>query len=153
MATRHALTALIAAIGTSAALAQTLPEQVPTRRPDGSIIHPDTAGSAKATEPASGTRPDGSLVHPNAAGITPNVPEAVPVRRPDGSVVYPAAPDTRQRGPSSSGADSLYRAEDRERTRQETQRAAEERIDRSRREREAASSSPARQIPSTTLPR
>jgi hypothetical protein len=150
---RQALVALIVAAATSAAFAQPAPEQVPVRRPDGSIVHPDTSGAAKAPEVVPAMRPDGSVVHPSAAGITPNVPEAAPVRRPDGSVVYPTAPDTRQRPPSVTSGESVYRAEERERMREEAQRAADDRVERSRREREAAATSPARQIPPTTGPR
>ena len=143
---RQALVALIVAAASSSALAQTVPEQVPVRRPDGSVVYPNTSGTVNAPEAVPALRPDGSVVHPNAAGIQPNAPEAVPVRRPDGSVVYPAAPDTRKRPPSVTSGESVYRAEERERTRQEAQRSASERVDQSRREREAASTSPARQI-------
>jgi len=147
MRNRVSQAALVAAFAASAAIAQTGPEQVPVKRPDGTIVYPSAAGSRQSVEAVPATRPDGSVVHPNAAGIVPNAPEAVPVRRPDGSVVYPAAPDS-QRGPSSTAADSTYRAEERERMRQDAQRAAEERVDRSRAEREAAISTPARQIQS-----
>jgi hypothetical protein len=136
--------ALVAAFAASGAIAQTVPEQVPVKRPDGTVIYPSAAGSRQSVEAVPAMRPDGTVVHPNAAGIVPNAPEAVPVRRPDGTVVYPVAPDSRQRGPS----DNTYRAEERERMRQEAQRAAEERVDNSRAEREAAAARPARQIPS-----
>ena len=146
MRNRLSQAALVAAFAASAAVAQTTPEQVPVKRPDGTIIYPSAAGSRQSVEAVPATRPDGSVVRPNAAGISPNAPEAVPVRRPDGTVVYPAAPDSRQRGPSSTAADSTYRAEELERRRQDAQRAAEERVDRSRAEREAAAARPARQI-------
>jgi hypothetical protein len=142
--------ALLAAFAASAAIAQTVPEQVPVKRPDGTVVYPSAAGSRQSVEAVPATRPDGSVVPPNAAGIVPNAPEAAPVRRPDGTVVYPAAPDSDQRGPSPTAADSTYRAEERERMRQDAQRSAEERIDRSRRERDAAITNPARQIPPTT---
>src|SRR5262245_30708282 len=103
--------ALVAAFAASGAIAQTAPEQVPVKRPDGTVIYPSAAGTQQSTEAVPTVRPDGSVVHPNAAGITPNAPEAVPVRRPDGSIVYPAAPENRQRGPSATAADSTYRAE------------------------------------------
>ena len=147
MRNRISQAALVAAFAASGAIAQTIPEQVPVKRPDGTIIYPSAAGSRQSVEAVPAMRPDGSVVRPNAAGITPNAPEAVPVRRPDGTVVYPAAPDSRQRGPSSTAADSTYRAEERERMRQDAQRAAEERVDKSRAEREAATARPARQIP------
>jgi hypothetical protein len=142
--------ALVAALAASGAIAQTVPEQVPVRRPDGTIIYPSAVGSQQSGEVVPAMRPDGSVVRPNAAGIVPNAPEAVPVRRPDGSVIYPAAPESRQRAPSSTAADSAYRAEERERMRQDAQRSAEERIDRSRSERDAATTNPARQVPPTT---
>ena len=151
MSSRISKAALAGAFVASAAFGQTLPDQVPVKRPDGSIVHPATAGSVEsAPEPAAAMRPDGTVVRPNAAGITGTVSDPVPVRRPDGSVVYPQQAPV-QRAPSISTTDS--RAEERERMRQQAQQAAEERIDQSRREREAASTSPARQIAPTTLPR
>jgi hypothetical protein len=143
--------ALAGAFAASAAFGQTtIQEQAPVKRPDGSIVHPATAGSVQsAPEPAAAMRPDGTVVRPNAAGITGTVSDPVPVRRPDGTIVYPQPPV--QHAPSISTGDS--RAEERERTRQQAQQAAEERIDQSRRERDAASERPARQVAPTTLPR
>lgn len=151
MSSRVSKVALAGAFAASAAFGQsTIPEQAPVKRPDGSVVYPATAGSVQsAPEPAAAMRPDGSVVRPNAAGIPGTVSDPVPVRRPDGTVVYPQAPV--QRAPSISAEDS--RADERERTRQQAQQAAEERIDQSRREREAASARPARQAPPTTLPR
>jgi len=150
MRNRISRAAFVAALATTGAIAQTVPEQVPVKRPDGTTIYPSAAGSRQSVEAVPAVRPDGSVVRPNAAGIVPSAPEAVPVRRPDGTVVYPAAPDSGQRGPSSTAADSTYRAEERERMRQDAQRSAEERVDRSRRERDAAVTTPARQLPPTT---
>ena len=150
MRNRISQAAFVAALAATGAIAQTVPEQVPVKRPDGTIIYPSAAGSRQSVEPVPAMRPDGSVVRPDAAGIMPNAPEAVPVRRPDGTIVYPAAPDSRQRGPSSSAADSTYQAEERERRRQDAQRTAEERVDKSRAEREAAAARPARQLPPTT---
>jgi len=138
--------ALVAAFAASGAIAQTTPEQVPVKRPDGTVIYPSGAGSRQSTEMVPATRPDGSVVRPGTAGIVPYQQEAVPARRPDGSIVYPAAPDSRQRGPSSTPVDSTSRAEELERRRQAAQRSAEERVDQSRREREAAIANPARQV-------
>jgi hypothetical protein len=150
MSSRVSKVALAGAFAASAAVGQTVPDQVPVKRPDGSIIYPAAAGSVQsAPEPAAAMRPDGTVVRPNAAGITGTVSDPVPVKRPDGTVVHPQPPV--QRAPSISTGDS--RADERERTRQQAQQAAEERIDQSRREREAASANPARQIPPTTLPR
>jgi hypothetical protein len=151
MSSRVSKVALAGAFAASAAFGQsTIPEQAPVKRPDGSVVYPATAGSVQsAPEPAAAMRPDGTVVRPNAAGIPGTGSDPVPVRRPDGTVVYPQAPV--QRAPSISTGDS--RADERERTRQQAQQAAEERIDQSRREREAASARPARQIPPTTLPR
>jgi hypothetical protein len=150
MGSRVSKVALAGACAASAAVGQTVPDQVPVKRPDGSIIYPAAAGSVQsAPEPAAAMRPDGTVVRPNAAGITGTVSDPVPVKRPDGTVVHPQPPV--QRAPSISTGDS--RADERERTRQQAQQAAEERIDQSRREREAASANPARQIPPTTLPR
>jgi hypothetical protein len=151
MSSRVSKVALAGAFAASAAFGQpTIQEQAPVKRPDGSIVHPATAGSVQsAPEPAAAMRPDGTVVRPNAAGITGTVSDPVPVRRPDGTIVYPQPPV--QRAPSISTGDS--RAEERERTRQQAQQAAEERIDQSRRERDAASERPARQVAPTTLPR
>jgi len=151
MGSRVSKVALAGALAASAAFGQTtMPDQAPVKRPDGSIVHPATAGSAQsAPEPAAAMRPDGTVVRPNAAGIPGTASDPVPVRRPDGTVVHPPAPV--QRAPSISAGDS--RADERERTRQQAQQAAEERIDQSRREREAASERPARQIGPTTVPR
>jgi hypothetical protein len=77
------------------------------------------------------------------------VSDPVPVKRPDGTVVHPQP--TTQRAPSAGATDT--RADERERQRQQAQQAAEERIDRSRREREAAAERPARQVAPTTTPR
>ena len=90
----------------------------------------------------------GAFVASAAFGQT-TIPEQAPVKRPDGTVVHPQVPV--QRAPSISTTDG--RADERERTRQQTQQAAEERIDQSRREREAANERPARQVAPTTLPR
>jgi hypothetical protein len=103
MNARLGLAALIAAAVTTAAVAQTLPEQVPVKRPDGTVVYPSKEGRDPALTPAA--------------------------------------------------REAAARAEERERMRQETQQSAEERIERSRREREAALTNPARQIPPTTLPR
>lgn len=151
MSSRVSKVALAGAFAASAAFGQTtIQEQAPVKRPDGSIVHPATAGSVQsAPEPAAAMRPDGTVVRPNAAGITGTASDPVPVRRPDGTIVYPQPPV--QRAPSISTGDS--RAEERERTRQQAQQAAEERIDQSRRERDAASERPARQVAPTTLPR
>ena len=153
MSSRVSKVALAGALAASAAFGQTtIPDQVPVKRPDGSIVHPATAGSAQAApESASAMRPDGTVVRPNAAGITGKASDPVPVKRPDGTVVHPQP--TVQRAPSVSAGDSTSRAEERERMRQQAQQAAEERIDQSRREREAASERPARQIGPTTVPR
>ena len=137
--------ALAGAFAASAAIAQTVPEQVPAKRPDGSVVHPDAAGSG-AAEQGSALRPDGSVVRPDAAGITRTAPDPITVRRPDGTVVH-SRPDVQP--PRSSPATDA-RAEERERMRQQAQQAAEERIERSRREREAAGSSPARQVAPTS---
>ena len=141
--------ALVAAFAASGAIAQTAPEQVPVKRPDGTIIYPSAAGARQSVEAVPAMRPDGSVVLPDAAGM-PTSREAVPARRPDGTILYPAAPDSRERAPASSAADSAFRAEQRERMRQEAQRSAEERVDQSRRERDAAITTPARQIPPST---
>jgi hypothetical protein len=150
MSSRISKAALAGAFVASAAFGQTTPDQVPVKRPDGTIVHPATAGSVQnAPEPATAMRPDGTAVRPNASGITGTAPDPVTVRRPDGTVVHPQP--FVQRAPSISTTDS--RADERERMRQQAQQAAEERIDQSRREREAATSNPARQIAPTTLPR
>jgi hypothetical protein len=150
--TMKAMSGLAVAVFAAAAGAQTLPEQAPARRPDGTIIYPGQAGArAGAADQTPVTRPDGTVVRPGTAGVLPpGTPEAVPARRPDGSVVYPPAAVERQRAPSSAVGDSARGAEERERRRQETQQAIEERAARARREREAAASSPARQLPSTS---
>ena len=147
MSSRLSKAALAGAFAASAAFGQMMvPEQAPVKRPDGSVVHPATAGSVQsAPEPAAAMRPDGTVVRPNAAGITGTVSDPVPVRRPDGTVVHPQVPV--ERTPSISTTDS--RADERERMRQQTQQSAEERIDQSRREREAASERPARQIAPT----
>jgi hypothetical protein len=151
MSSRVSKAALAGAFAASAAFGQMMvPEQVPVKRPDGSIVYPATAGSAQsAPEAAAAMRPDGTVVRPNAAGIPGSASDPVPVRRPDGTVVLPPPPV--QRAPSISTTDS--RADERESQRQQSHQAAEERIDQSRREREAASTSPARQIGPTTVPR
>jgi hypothetical protein len=147
MSSRVSKVALAGAFAASAVFGQTVPDQVPMKRPDGTIIHPAAAGSVQtAPEPAAAVRPDGTVVRPNAAGITGTASDPVPVKRPDGTVVYPQPPV--QRAPSISAGDS--RSEERERMRQQAQQAAEERIDQSRREREAAVTSPARQIAPTS---
>jgi hypothetical protein len=142
MSSRVSKVALAGAFAASAAFGQMkVPEQAPVKRPDGSIVYPAAAGSVQsAPEPAAAMRPDGTVVRPNAAGIPGSAPDPVPVRRPDGTVVYPQPPV--QHAPSISAGDN--RADERERTRQQAQQAAEDRIDQSRREREAASERPAR---------
>jgi hypothetical protein len=142
-------TLLIAALATSAAVAQTAPEQVPVRRPDGTIIYPATVGGTDGgKEQGTAIRPDGSIVRPNAAGASRVAPDPVPVRRPDGTVVHPVPPSGR--APAVSAGDSMNRAEERERIRQEAQGAAERRIEQSRREREAAGTLPGRQVAPTS---
>jgi hypothetical protein len=147
------LVAILAATSAAVAQTQTLPEQVPTRRPDGTMIYPGQAGGVSGPDQSTVVRPDGSHVRPGTAGAPVGTSEAVPVRRPDGSVVYPPPATDRQRAPSSAVGDSARGADERERRRQETQQAIDERTERARREREAAATSPARQVPSTTLPR
>jgi hypothetical protein len=112
MSSRFAKVALAGAFVAAAAFGQTMPDQVPVKRPDGSVIHPATAGSAQnAPEPASAIRPDGSVVRPNAAGVTGTASDPVPVKRPDGTVVHPQP--TTQRAPSAAATDT--RADERER--------------------------------------
>jgi hypothetical protein len=88
----------------------------------------------------------------SVVSVAQTLPEQMPVKRPDGTIIYPDkdAPD-----PASTPAarEAAARAEERERLRQDSQNAIEERIERSRREREAAAARPARQTPPTTLPR
>ncbi len=132
--------ALLPLLAASAALAQNLPEQVPVKRTDGTIVYPNAAGSGAAE----GTvmRPDGTNVFPGAAGTGRTEPIAV--KRPDGSVVHPAIADERAPRPSSA-----VRVDERERMRKETQQSLEQRTEQNRREREAAAASPARKLPST----
>jgi len=152
MKTRAGLAAATLALGVSATVAQTLPEQAPARRPDGTIVYPGQAGGVSGPDQATVNRPDGSAVRSGTAGAAAG-PEAASVRRPDGSVVHPPPATERQRAPSSALGDSARGADERERRRLETQQAMEERAERARREREAAASRPARQVPPTTLPR
>ncbi len=77
-----------------------------------------------------------------SGAIAQTLPEQVQVKRPDGTIIVPV-PEGRE--PAATSEESATRADERERMRQEAQQAAEERIERSRREREAAVTSPARQ--------
>jgi hypothetical protein len=87
-----------------------------------------------------------------SAAVAQKLPEEAPVKRPDGTVVYPNK-DGQDPALTPAAREAAARAEERERMRQDSQQAIEERIERSRREREAALTNPARQIPPTTLPR
>ena len=107
---------------------------------------PSRRGGERRGGAGFGVAPDGSVVRPDAAGITRTAPDPITVRRPDGTVVH-SRPDVQP--PQSSPATDA-RADERERMRQQAQQAAEERIERSRREREAAGSSPARQVAPTS---
>ncbi len=115
--------ALAAAFAASAAAAQALPEEGPVKRPDGSVVRPGTESLATPVR---------------------SLPEQGPVKRPDGSVVYP---------PVDAGVAAVpygkATAEERERNRKASQESAQERIEQSRREREAALANPARQVPPT----
>jgi hypothetical protein len=78
-----------------------------------------------------------------SGAIAQTMPEQVQVKRPDGTIIVPAVPEGRE--PAATSEESATRADERERMRQEAQQAAEERVERSRREREAAVTNPARQ--------
>jgi hypothetical protein len=83
-----------------------------------------------------------------SAPLAQTLPEQVVVKRPDGTIVAPSAA-------SSDGNTSWWlresstRADERERARLDAQSGAESRVDQSRREREAARASPARNTPPT----
>ena len=85
----------------------------------------------------------------SAAALAQTVPESVEVKRPDGTVIYPRAPDPAD-GPDATQGQRAARAEELERRRLDAQRSAEERVERSRREREGAMQNPARQPATTT---
>jgi hypothetical protein len=75
-----------------------------------------------------------------ALAAAQTLPEQTVVKRPDGTVIEAVPPvEGRDR-------ESEARARERERLRLEAERARQERIEQSRREREAAAANPARQI-------
>jgi hypothetical protein len=81
---------------------------------------------------------------------TAGVPERV-VNRPDGTVVTPAVDQQETRG-SGGGwwqQENSAQSDDRERRRLDVQRSADQRLEQSAREREAALQNPARQVAPT----
>ncbi|HKC45159.1 MAG TPA: hypothetical protein VKC64_15130 [Burkholderiales bacterium] len=84
-----------------------------------------------------------------AAAAAQTVPESVEVKRPDGTVIQPRPPDPPD-ARDASQAQRATRAEELERRRADAQRSAEERVERSRAEREGAMQNPARQATPTT---
>ena len=153
MSSRVSKMALAGAFAASAAFGQTMaPEQAPVKRPDGSIVYPATAGSAEsAPEPAAAMRPDGTVVRPNAAGITADGIGSGAGR--GDPMARSFSPRCRsQRAPSiSTGTAGPTSANGRGSRRS---RPREERIDQSRREREARDLEPrASDRALATLPR
>src|SRR5262245_38284706 len=84
----------------------------------------------------------------SAAALAQTAPERVEVKRPDGTVIYPRPPDPPD-GRDAAQAQRATRAEELERRRRDAQRSAEERVERSRAEREGAQN-PARETAPTS---